>query len=186
VYLQHLKKPAIKPTKGTEQMIINYTFDTNNPLDCQVLQILGKTINFVDGDTPPVKETTIESAAKTKPVAKKEESAPKKKPAPKKRKPKEKSKEALKKLDLAKMTEYLKERGEASLIECRILAKYYNAEFGEHEALIEILHKLGANDFTELSDDNCTKFAGAVMKHVEDRKATEIKQEEKDDDVFDL
>jgi hypothetical protein len=166
-------------------MEIKYTFNTDNPLDCHVLQILKVAVSYIKEDeNQENKAIPVAPKTETKTPAKKDEAEPKKKAAPKKRKPKEKSKEALKKLDLAKMIEYIKSRGDASLVECRILAKHYNDEYGEHESLLTILHNLGSNNFEDLPDEKCKLFAGAVIKLVEDK--TPKGEPEKDDDIFGL
>jgi hypothetical protein len=166
------------------EMKVIWELDTDNPLDQQVLSNLPK-INFLPTETTKPNSVGQESITE-KPeeiITPDKKQTPKKKRASKKQKLKEKSKEALLKLDLEKMIDYIEARGEVNLVECRILAKHYNDEYDGFNPLIEILHELGANNFEDLPDTKCKKFASAVIKLVKDEQP-KGEPEETDDDPF--
>lgn len=167
-------------------MEISYKFNTDNALDRQVLEILNKTITFIEvkqedgatADKPA--ETATTKPETTKPKTEKQTKS--------KRKAREKTKDQLLKLNVDTMIEYLKSRGAANPLECKMFAKMTIDEYQCMEDVTSILHELGANNFGELKQH--TQFAGGLMKLVAAKKAeveavtTKPEESNDDSDIF--
>lgn len=181
-------------------MKVTWTLDTDNPGDLTIISFMHKAIKFdspteeqlkaaIDGKastkaklktvSEPETETKAPAAETKAPAAETKKKAP---PKRKKRQPKEKTKDQLMALTLDDMIAYLKSRTKFSLLDCRVLAKHYNDEYGEVDTVLEILHKLEASTFDDLK--KIPEFLVATIKMIEAKKAeTEETEEETADDT---
>lgn len=174
-------------------MKVTWTLDTDNPGDLTIISFMHKAIKF-DAPTEEQLKAALAGEASTKaklktvadpepetkaPAAETKKKAP---PKRKKRQPKEKTKDQLMALSLDDMIAYLKARTKFSLLDCRVLAKHYNDEYGEVDTVLEILHKLEASTFDDLK--KIPEFLVATIKMIEAKKAeaeTEETEEAADD-----
>jgi hypothetical protein len=174
-------------------MKVQWTLDTDNPQDMVVLNTIHKIVQFTIPGEPTESKAETEPAetkpaetkpAETKPAETKPAEATSETKAPpkrKKRQPKEKTKEQLLALSLDDMIEYLKARTKFSLLDCRVLAKHYNDEFGDIDSVLDILHKLDANNFDDLK--KVPEFLVATIKLIEAKRAEAEEAEEAETDA---